>query len=634
MKQWGLTGTGRGRIAWLPPLIWLLLCLQGGSAAATGTTIPTAATTLHAVEGEPLTYDVSALFAQDNEAPYDVQGLPSGAVFDPLQGLVQWTPDFHQAGTHVVRLRSGSGSEAEEKTLLFQVRNSNRPPQISGRPAAVATVGQTYYFAPATVDPDGGNLRFAARGIPSWADFDPKNGAVSGIPGRQDVGSEEEILITVTDGIETARLPMFTVRVKAPGNEVETELRPADRDTDGDLVADERDGFPYDPTRADWVITSVAKEGGDLYPAGEVSVLYGGSRRFRAVPRAGYYLNDLLVNGESVGLQDGYGFQNVSSHHRIEARFSRIPRGLSRNPLDRGLSGVSRRDGGDSSHNRVDGIPHPELVYQFHITYRDEGLVDDYRVYVDLNGCRYPLSLEQGVLATGARFAFATRLGVASHRFFFVVEDGQGRVRWRFPEEGDLPGPVVGLLPGRNLVGIAAHVNPFGLTVGDLVGDAILYRWLPATAAGADGSFTVMDNFIPVAAGEGYLLRPRPQTTWENFDRYGEIPFAAYELDVTPGWNLVANPYGCNVPLREIAVRVGAAEPLNWPGAVAGGLVADGIYSYRGDDWGGDYSFTAVGSDNAVLVPRVGYWIYIKDPGGESGQDMSLIIPRSGHHHD
>lgn len=637
------------RILCILMLLGSTLCRPGFAATSVGGRSHVASfKTIHAVEGEPLTLDLATFSQKNKNLTFEVQELPSGADFDQQQGIVEWTPGFHQAGTFVVTFTGTGdtptdGPQQVKQTVLIQVQNTNRPPQISGDPEGVATAEQIYYFAPATVDPDGGNLRFAARGIPSWASFDPQNGAVSGIPDQSDIGSEAEILITVTDGIKTAALPEFVVRVVAPASVVEMDLRPADQDTDGDQVADVRDGFPFDPTRADWVIRTATGEGGEIYPAGEVSVLFGGSRDFRVVPRAGYYLDDLLVNGQSVGLLDSYEFVNVKDHHRIEARFSQIPYGLSRNPIDQGLSGVRRVDGGDSSHNRVDDKAHPGLAYQFHIIFRSEGLADNYRVFVVLNGCRYPMTLEQGVLASGARFGLTTRLGPASHRFHFVVEDLKGQSKWRFPVTGELPGPIVELLSGRNLVGIAAHVNPYGLTAGEVVGGNALYRWLPYVIDGrADdsgnekrGSFAAMDNFIPVAAGEGYLLRNRPETTWGDFGRYGEIPFDEYEFDVAPGWNLIANPYGCNVPLSRVQVRVGEAESLLWSEAAARQQVADGLFSYRGDDWGGDYLFAAAdGTNSAVLIPWVGYWVYIKKTGMESGERVSLIIPKNGYHDD
>lgn len=624
------------RILYVLMLIWLILCQPGfADPGAAGELDFTSFETIYAAEGEQLTLDLTT-FSEGKTLTYEVQGLPPGAVFDQQQGLLVWTPGFHQAGTFVVAFTGAEGAEeAVKRTVLIQVQNANRPPQISGQPKAVATAGQIYYFAPATIDPDGGNLRFAARGVPSWATFDPQNGAVSGVPGQSDIGSETEILITVTDGIETVALPLFVVTVAAPVQDTETDFRPADRDTDGDGVADMRDGFPFDPTRADWVIKTVAGEGGEIYPAGVVSVLFGGSKRFRAVPRAGYYLDDLLVDGQSIGLQDSYALDNVKSHHRIEARFSQIPLGLSRNPLDQGLSGVRRVDGGGSSHNRVEGKAHPGLVYHFHTVFRSGGPADKYRVFVVLNGCRYLMTLEQGVLATGAHFGFTTHLGPVLNRFYFVVEDLQGQTKWRFPVTGELPGPTVDLLSGRNLVGIAAHVNPFGLSAGDLVGDNILYRWLPYVGDDPDvesrGSFVELDDFIPVAAGEGYLLRHEQEATWGDFGRYGEIPFDEYEFEVAPGWNLIANPYSCNVPLSRIQVRVGETKPLLWSEASAREQVADGLFAYRGDDWGGDYTFSAAGGTNkAILIPWVGYWIYIK----ESGERVSLIIPRNGYQDD
>lgn len=574
-------------------------------------------------EGELLSLNLTVTGTDQRPPVFRAEGLPPGAEFDPGQGHFRWIPDFHQAGTFVVTFAVTDGVGNASEDVMIQVENTNRPPQISGQPDPVARVGGIYFFAPTATDPDGGALRFSIEGLPPWASFDQRVGVLSGIPEDKDVGTSEQIVISVSDGLELVSLPPFVIAVVVDPEAADQRIRFDDYDTDGDGVSNRRDGFPFDPTRADWVIGATSGAGGDIHPAGEVSVLYGGSRQFHLTPGAGYYINDLLVNGVSMGLVDRYEFVNISSHHSIHGEFSKIPYGLSQDPLDPGLSGVMRLDGGDDSHNRVDGKPSPSLDYRFHVVLREDGVADAYHVYVVINGSRYPMLLDQGILATGARYAYRTRLGAAvAQRFYFLVEDQQGQLLWRFPATGDLPGPVVELLSGRNLIGIAARVNPFALAPQEVAGDNPLLRW-QGDATG--GSFTAVTATAPVATGEGYLLYRTQSPVLMDVSGYGQIRRDVHEFAVTPGWNLIANPYPGALFLEEMQVRVGDALPLPWLTAVAQQQVVDGLYSYRGDDWGGGYEFfSATGSNRAMLVPWIGYWIYVNP----AQHPVSILIPK------
>lgn len=48
----------------------------------------------------------------------------------------------------------------------------------------------------------------------------------------------------------------------------------------------------------------------------------GSSKTFTITPDAGYVIEDVLVDGESVGAVDKYTFENVREKHTIEAVFA------------------------------------------------------------------------------------------------------------------------------------------------------------------------------------------------------------------------------------------------------------------------------------------------------------------------
>jgi hypothetical protein len=89
----------------------------------------------------------------------------------------------------------------------------NEPPTISGEPPREVVAGASYAFQPAAADADGDVLAFAIANAPAWAQFDGSTGRLSGTPGPADVGTTSAIVISVTDGEDTAALSPFDLTV-------------------------------------------------------------------------------------------------------------------------------------------------------------------------------------------------------------------------------------------------------------------------------------------------------------------------------------------------------------------------------------------------------------------------------------
>jgi hypothetical protein len=86
---------------------------------------------------------------------------------------------------------------------------------ISGTPATNATVGQWYSFTPKVSDPSRRALRFHISNRPSWATFNAATGHLAGTPSAANVGTKSYTMIYVSDGVATAYLPRFTLKVDA-----------------------------------------------------------------------------------------------------------------------------------------------------------------------------------------------------------------------------------------------------------------------------------------------------------------------------------------------------------------------------------------------------------------------------------
>ncbi len=73
-----------------------------------------------------------------------------------------------------------------------------------------------------------------------------------------------------------------------------------------------------------YTITATAGTGGAITPSGAVDVAYAGSQDFAISPDPHYRINDVLVDGTSVGAVSNYSFTNVESTHMIAASFAII----------------------------------------------------------------------------------------------------------------------------------------------------------------------------------------------------------------------------------------------------------------------------------------------------------------------
>ncbi|MBN1188806.1 MAG: hypothetical protein JXA46_03560, partial [Dehalococcoidales bacterium] len=74
-------------------------------------------------------------------------------------------------------------------------------------------------------------------------------------------------------------------------------------------------------TYIQYTITATAGTGGSIYPSGDVLVIEGHDKSFSIHPVNGYIVDDVLVDGASVGAVTSYTFTAVEADHTIEALF-------------------------------------------------------------------------------------------------------------------------------------------------------------------------------------------------------------------------------------------------------------------------------------------------------------------------
>lgn len=98
-------------------------------------------------------------------------------------------------------------------TLAWSAAADAAVPTISGSPDPGTVVNYAYRFAPTARDADGQRLTFSISNKPGWATFDRGTGVLAGTP--KSTGTFSNIVIKVSDGKNTAKLPAFRITVYA-----------------------------------------------------------------------------------------------------------------------------------------------------------------------------------------------------------------------------------------------------------------------------------------------------------------------------------------------------------------------------------------------------------------------------------
>lgn len=75
----------------------------------------------------------------------------------------------------------------------------------------------------------------------------------------------------------------------------------------------------------EYTISTTSNEGGSISPNGSITVEEGDDQTFNISASSGYVIQDVLVDGSSVGVVESYTFENVQSDHTIEALFEQEP---------------------------------------------------------------------------------------------------------------------------------------------------------------------------------------------------------------------------------------------------------------------------------------------------------------------
>ena len=156
-----------------------------------------------------------------------------------------------------------------------------------------------------------------------------------------EVGEDGRVRVTVEENMFRRSGYTFTGwNTRANGNG--TDYEEGERLTlTGDLTlyAQWRKNGSTGTDTTSYTIDASASRGGDISPEGRVFVARGNDRTFRITADEGYVIDDVRVDGESVGAVRTYTFENVRRDHTIEVIF--VPDGqqtVAYGPDDTGVS--------------------------------------------------------------------------------------------------------------------------------------------------------------------------------------------------------------------------------------------------------------------------------------------------------
>jgi hypothetical protein len=226
------TQTYRSGLVGLLVSVTLAGCLSDSVDApeVSNTPPPPGSNTAPEISGNPPRTD-----ADGDPLSFGINNKPTWLTFSATNGRISGVPLMGNEGTYNDIEISVSDGKVSTMLPRFSVSvepntTPNMPPDIDGTPASSVFVGNTYSFTPTASDPDGDPLTFSVQNKPSWATFNPSSGHLSGTPQLADEGTYTNIAITVSDNVETASLPAFSITVIA-ANTIETIVDNLDANT-------------------------------------------------------------------------------------------------------------------------------------------------------------------------------------------------------------------------------------------------------------------------------------------------------------------------------------------------------------------------------------------------------------------
>ncbi|MFW5759125.1 MAG: M14 family zinc carboxypeptidase, partial [Bacteroidota bacterium] len=244
--------------------------------------------------GEPLEAKVEIIdHDQDNSFVYSE--LPNGEFFRPvIEG--SYDLKFSSQGYHDLIIQDVTIENYEDVYLNVQM------------------VGENPFAPPAELVAHTGNNNVVYL---SWQEPNTNNDYDFIEPDSYQVFRDEELIG------ETTETSFFDENLTAGTYEYFVKAYYADQD--GVSFPSNIVSVTLDDEVNYYTITATSNEYGSIDPEGEIRVEQGYDQSFVFLPDDGFIVHDIIVDGESVDIDDSYLFSNVSADHTIHVDFIEDP---------------------------------------------------------------------------------------------------------------------------------------------------------------------------------------------------------------------------------------------------------------------------------------------------------------------
>jgi len=248
------------------------------------------------------TYDVNATDPDGDTLTYSLDVKPIGMTIDSATGVISWTPTTAQIGSESVTVKVSDGALDITQSFTIVVSAAAAPglaptpepePEYGPGPAYVPTP-TVYYDLTMAVSPGGSGTTTPSVGTHPYS-----AGTIVDI----EAFANQCCVFDHWSGALTGDTNPYYI------------LMDADKAVTANFV------------KKTYTITASADSGGSISPSGAVTVDEGTDKTFTIAPDSIFYeIDDVLVDGNSVGPESSYTFTNVTKDHTIEASFTLLGR--------------------------------------------------------------------------------------------------------------------------------------------------------------------------------------------------------------------------------------------------------------------------------------------------------------------
>ena len=138
---------------------------------------------------------------------------------------------------------SAAGAGAPSSSAAASAAPTVKAMQISTSASAQGSVsvGQTFTLTPNVTGGNGKTLTFSVANAAPWMTFNASTGVLTGTPTAANVGTYANIVISVSDGQESASAAPFTIQVagaNAAAGTADVSWTPPTTNTDGSTLTD------------------------------------------------------------------------------------------------------------------------------------------------------------------------------------------------------------------------------------------------------------------------------------------------------------------------------------------------------------------------------------------------------------